>query len=461
MENAQIEKIVNAQRLFFDNGNTKSYDFRIQQLSRLKAVIKKNEPEILGALHADMHKPAFEAYISEVGFIYEEIKFVMDHLKEWMQVKTVSTPIALQPSTSKVYTDPLGVVLIIGPWNYPFQLLIAPLIGAIAAGNCSILKPSDNTKHTAKIIEKIINETFDENYIAVIQGPGASVGTQLIEKYRFDHIFFTGSANVGKQIMRMASEHLSPVTLELGGKSPAIVDKDVNLDIAAKRLIWAKCFNAGQTCVCPDYLLIHESVKEAFVKKMIHYIKQFFGENPLTSEHYTHIINERRFNVLTSYLKDSNIIYGGKYNDDNLCIEPTLVDSVPADHPLMKDEIFGPILPILTFKDISEIVPIIRKNRYPLSCYIFTSNKKTENYIIQNIEFGGGCVNNALAHLANPELPFGGIGFSGMGNYHGKNSFDVFSHQKSMLNTMCFFDPPLRYPPYTESKNKWAHVFFK
>ena len=461
MDIKKIDNIFNAQRTYFDNGNTKSYDFRIKQLKKLKSVIKKNENEILEALHLDMHKPKFESFISEIGIIYEEISFVINNLYDWMQPKSVSTPIALQVSSSKIYTEPLGVVLIIGPWNYPFQLLIAPLIGAIAAGNCSILKPSDNTKHTALITEKIVKETFEENYIAVIQGAGSLVGPLLIEKYRFDHIFFTGSAGVGKQIMRMASEHLSPVTLELGGKSPAIVDKNVNISVAAKRLVWGKFFNAGQTCVCPDYLLIHESVKNEFVAKMIHYIKEFYGDNPLNSNDYTHIVNEKRFNVLISYLKDTTIIHGGKHSIESLCIEPTLVENVSFDHPMMKEEIFGPILPIITFKNIEEIIPIIRKNRYPLACYIFTKNKKSEEFVLQNIEFGGGCVNNTLAHLANPELPFGGVGFSGIGNYHGKNSYDVFSHQKSMLNTYTFIDPSLRYPPYKSSKDKLARMVFK
>jgi aldehyde dehydrogenase (NAD+) len=461
MENLQIEKIIIAQRTFFDLGKTKPYDFRIRQLINLKSVIKKNELEIIAALHADMHKPHFEAFISEIGILYEEIEYVLAHLKEWMKPLSVATPLALQPSSSRIYNEPLGLVLIIAPWNYPFQLLIAPLIGAIAAGNCSVLKPSDNTRHTARIIEKIIKETFDENYIAVIQGAGAIIGPQLIEKYRFDHVFFTGSANVGKQIMRMASEHLTPVTLELGGKSPAVVDKEVDIAIAAKRLIWSKCFNAGQTCVSPDYLLIHESIKDEFITKTIHCLKDFFGDNPLMSDHFTHIINTKRFNILISYLKDLHIIHGGKYDAATLCIEPTLVDAVPPGHPIMENEIFGPILPIFTFRNIEEVLPVIRKNRYPLACYLFTNNKHTEKYIIESVEFGGGCINNGLAHLANPKLPFGGVGFSGMGNYHGKNSFETFSHKKSVLKTKFLLDPPLRYPPYTATKDKWAHYFFR
>lgn len=456
-----IEQAFNSKRTYFDSGATRSYDFRIEQLKKLKAGIKKYENEILDALHRDMHKPRFEAFVSEIGIMYEEIDHTIKHLKGWMKPEKLSTPLSLQPSSSHVYSEPLGVVLIIGPWNYPFQLLMAPLAGAIAAGNCAIVKPSDNTQNTGKVIEKLITELFNPYYISVVQGPGAMVGPMLIEKFRFDHIFFTGSAPVGKKIMSMAAEHLTPVTLELGGKSPVIVDKDVNIDVAAKRLMWAKCFNAGQTCVCPDYLLVHESIKDEFVAKMKFYIKEFHGDNPLTSSNLTHIVNKRRFDTLTSFLKNVNILHGGRYDEQNLCIEPTIVDEVPSNHPLTSEEIFGPILPVFTFKEIEEVVPFIRKNRYPLACYIFTSNKSTEKLIINNIEFGGGCVNNALVHLANPELPFGGVGFSGMGNYHGKYSFDVFSHKKSVVKTKTFFDPKLRYAPYTESKMKWARRLFK
>ncbi|SDB90433.1 aldehyde dehydrogenase (NAD+) [Williamwhitmania taraxaci] len=455
-----IDQSFNSKRGYFDSGATRSYHFRIEQLRKLKAGIRRYESEILDALHSDMHKPRFEAFLSEIGIMYEEIDHTIKHLKGWMKPEKLTTPLALQLSSSRIYTEPLGVVLIIGPWNYPFQLLMAPLVGAIAAGNCAIIKPSDNTRNTGSVVERLITEMFDPAYISVVQGPGAMIGPMLIEKFRFDHIFFTGSAPVGKKIMSMAAEHLSPVTLELGGKSPVIVDKDVNIDVAAKRLMWAKCFNAGQTCVCPDYLLVHESIKDQFVAKMKFYIKEFLGEKPLTSPNLTHIVNKRRFDTLTSYLNNVNILHGGEYDNTTLCMEPTIVDGVAADHPMATEEIFGPILPVYTFKDIEEVVPFIRKNRYPLACYIFTSNNNTEKFIIENIEFGGGCVNNALIHLANPELPFGGVGFSGMGNYHGKYSFEVFSHKKSMLKTNTFIDPSLRYAPYTESKMKWAHRLF-
>ena len=460
MTSTETDYLFNEQRTFFDSGKTKPYAFRMDQLLKLKKAIREQESLIIEALHKDMHKPAFEAYVSEIGILYEEIDYILENLQEWMKPERESTPLALQPSSSKIYSEPLGVVLIIGPWNYPFQLLIAPLLGAIAAGNCAILKPSDNTKHTAQAIERLIKSIFPMNYISVVQGAGSTVGPMLIEKYRFDHIFFTGSPKVGKEIMKMAAEHLTPVTLELGGKSPAVVDRDTNVDTTAKRLIWAKCFNAGQTCVCPDYLLVHESIKNELVERMIFHLKQFFGDIPLTSEHLTHIVNEKRFNTLIKYLDGVSILHGGKYDASTLCIEPTLVDQVPDNHPLMREEIFGPILPIFTFQNLNEIVPFIRKNRYPLSCYLFTSNPITENFVIEHIEFGGGCINNAIAHLANPKLPFGGVGNSGMGKYHGKNSFETFSHKKSILKTKFFYDPSLRYPPYTKSKEKWAHWLF-
>lgn len=457
----EIEKAFSSKKEYFDKGATKSYNFRITQLKKLKYSISKYESKIIDALHNDMHKPEMEAYISEIGVMYEEISFIIKHLKRWMKPQSQHTPMVLHPSSSKIYSEPLGVVLIIGPWNYPFQLLIAPLAGAIAAGNCAIIKPSDNTKHTTAVIQEMISETFDENYISVVTGPGAMVGPQLIEKYPFNHIFFTGSPNVGKQIMAMASKHLTPVTLELGGKSPAIVDKDVDLDIAAKCITWAKFFNAGQTCVCPDYLLVQEDIKYELIEKIKHYIKTFYGDKPEKSGDLTHIVNEKRFNVLIGYLNGVNIIYGGQYHSQDRFITPTLVDQIPENHPIMEEEIFGPILPILTFKHIEDIIPIVRKHRYPLACYIFTKNKTTERFIIENIEFGGGCINNALVHLANPNLPFGGVGNSGMGQYHGKDSFDVFSHYKSMLKTSTIIDPPLRYPPYTKTKRKWAARFFE
>ena len=328
MEEKIIKEAFESKRQFFDSGNTKSYEFRVAQLKTLRKAIEENENEILDALYKDMHKPKFEAFTSEIGIIYDEIDFALKNLKKWMKPKKVSTPLVVHPSTSKIHPEPLGVVLIIGPWNYPFQLLINPLVGAIAAGNCAILKPSDNTRNTAQIIEKIISNIFPQNYVSVAQGPGAMVGPMLIEKYAFNHIFFTGSPNVGKQIMAMASKHLTPVTLELGGKSPAIVHSDANLKVSAQRLIWAKLFNAGQTCVSPDYLLVHESIKDVFIDLMRKTVVQFLGNDPSTSENFTHIVNSRRFNVLKEYLKEGRIVHGGRFDENKNYIEPTLIDSV-------------------------------------------------------------------------------------------------------------------------------------
>jgi aldehyde dehydrogenase (NAD+) len=455
----EIKDIFNQKKVFFDNGNTLAYKFRLEQLKKFKCAIESYEDEILEALHKDMRKPKFEAYTSEIGIMLEEIDHTIKNLKHWMEPQKVSTPIVLHPSTSYIYKQPLGVVLIIGPWNYPFQLLMAPLVGTIAAGNCAIIKPSNETPFTAKVVEKLIENTFDKNYISVVQGSGSTMGPLLIENNHFDHIFFTGSPKVGSQIAGMAARHLTPVTLELGGKSPAIVDKNVNIEVAAKRLTWAKFFNAGQTCVCPDYLLIHEDIKDVFVEEMKKNIHLFFGENPQLSPDLTRIVNTKRFEILTKYLKSGRILIGGQFDESERFIAPTLIDRVTMDDAIMQEEIFGPIMPILTYKTNEEVVKQVRKHRYPLACYIFSNDEQNKDFFIQHIEFGGGCVNNCMVHLVNPDLPFGGIGNSGMGKYHGQHSFDTMSHAKSVIKTATWLDPSLRYPPYTDSKLKWAECF--
>lgn len=450
-----------AQRKFFDSGHTKSYHFRMEQLSKLKTVIETHENQIMAALYADLRKPQFEAFTSEIGVLYEEIAAAMKHLKTWMTPEKTKTLLPLQPSQSVVYPEPLGVVLIIGPWNYPFQLLMAPLIGAIAAGNCAVIKPSDQTPHVSQLVSELISKIFEPEYISVVMGPGAEVGPQLIEKYRFDHIFFTGSPNVGKKIMAMAAPHLTPVTLELGGKSPVIVMADANLSVTAKRLVWAKFFNAGQTCVCPDYLLVHEEVKDELVRLMIKQMRLYFGDDPKNSPDFGRIVNLRRLEALKTLLGRGRILTGGRYDESDLYMEPTLLDQVTLDDPIMQEEIFGPILPILTFKQMSECTAIIRANRYPLALYLFTENEGNEAYFIDKIEFGGGCINNAMVHLINSEMPFGGVGFSGMGRYHGKYSFDTFSHYKSVLHSKTWMDQTTRYAPYSKAKLKMARRFMK
>lgn len=444
--------VFEGKRKFFDEGHTKSYEFRIAQLNKLKAMVQQNEEAVLEALYNDLHKPEFEAYISEIGVLYEEINTAIKNLKNWMKPQKVKTALIIQPSESKIYYDPLGVVLIIGPWNYPFQLLLAPLVGAIAAGNCAILKPSDQTSHVSELLVKIIGDNFSEDYISVVQGKGEVIGPMLINEFRFDHIFFTGSINVGKKIAEMAARHLTPVTLELGGKSPAIVMNDANLKVAAKRLVWAKFFNAGQTCVAPDYVLVEDSVKNELIENMKEAIKAYFGENPEQSESYGRIINARRVENLKRLMNQGRIISGGRVNEADKYIEPTLIDGVSIEDPIMQEEIFGPLLPIITFTSLKEALEVIRKNRYPLSLYLYTQNEATEEFFLKNVEFGGGCINNSIVHLVNSRLPFGGVGYSGMGNYHGKYSFETFSHRKSVVKSKTSIDPNLRYAPYKQKK---------
>lgn len=453
MEIECIQDIYIRQRNFFASHQTKDPSFRIQMLKRLQETIQSNESRITQALYKDLHKPAFEAYTSEIGIVYEEISHALRNVKKWMKPRKVSTPIVHFPSVSKVYFDPLGLTLIIGPWNYPFQLLLSPLVGAIAGGNCAILKPSNQAAYTAAIIEEIISAAFPRDYIAVVQGSGADVIPEMVEKFRFDHIFFTGSVPVGKKIMQAAARHLTPVTLELGGKSPCIIDADVNMDVAAKRLAWAKFWNAGQTCVAPDYLLVHESIKETFLERLKQSITAFFGTDASSSEDYGHIVNSRRLHTLQEYLGRGKVIFGGKSDESILYMEPTLVEGIEPEDPIMQEEIFGPILPVMVYNTREEAAAIIERNPYPLALYLFTTNQETEEYFVRNVRFGGGCINNALVHLSNPHLPFGGVGYSGMGQYHGKYSFDTFTHMKGILKTSMLYDNGLKYAPFGSKLN--------
>ena len=450
-----------SKRSFFDKGNTKSYEFRLEQLKRLKDSIKANESNIIDALTMDLGKPEFESYTAEIGVIYQEINLAIKRLSKWMKPKIVATPIFLLPAISYIYTEPKGVVLIVSPWNYPFQLIMSPLIGAIAAGNCAVLKPSNKSIRTQYIISKIIEETFEPNYISVVEGPGSSTVNPLIANYRFDHIFFTGSVNVGKTILELASNHLTTVTLELGGKSPAIIHSDCDIDIAAKRIAWSKFYNTGQTCIAPDYVLVHKSLKEQFIIKLQSYINEYFGEHAEESNNYGRIINYERFDHLISLLGEGNVISGGNYLRKIKYLEPTIIDGVDMNNQIMKEEIFGPILPILTYEDISEVVKIVRINRYPLALYLFTKDKNIEDYIIESIEFGGGCINHAISHVINPNLPFGGVGFSGMGHYHSKYTFQEFSHEKSVYKAISKYELNLKFPPYNKMKLKLAKRFLK
>jgi aldehyde dehydrogenase (NAD+) len=441
-----IQVAIAKQRTFFATGQTKDYNFRVAQLNKLSQLIKEHEQLILDAVYADLRKPAIEAFGSEVLVTLSEIKFVLKHLKTWIKPKKVGTPINLFPSSSCIYTEPLGVVLIVAPWNYPFALTIQPLIGAIAAGNCAILKPSEHTPHTSQVIAKIINDHFDPNFIIAIEG-GIETNQALLAE-RFDHIFFTGGTAIGKIVMEAAAKHLTPVTLELGGKSPCIIDETCDLEITAKRIVWGKFYNAGQTCVAPDYLLVQKNIKPLLIEKLVTHVKAFFGENAQTSPDLARIVNDRQFDRLVGLLDEGKVLIGGNSDKSDRFIAPTLIDAVSPNSKIMAEEIFGPILPILEYDQLSEAIAFVNAQAKPLALYFFSSNKQNQERIIQETSYGGGCFNDIIMHLGNPELPFGGVGHSGMGNYHGKASFDTFSHRKSVLKNSFRFDLKWRYPPY-------------
>ncbi|MBM7598047.1 aldehyde dehydrogenase (NAD+) [Virgibacillus halotolerans] len=440
----QISSIVANQRAYFMNGNTLSYDFRKDQLLKLKQMLKDFETEVYQALKIDLNKSQHETLTTELGFLYTEIDFAIKNLSNWMEPDKVSAPFTHKGSKNFILKEPYGVSLIISPWNYPLQLALAPAIGAISAGNCIVLKPSEYAKATSILLTEMIQETFNASYFTVVEG--AKETSQALLKERFDYIFFTGSTEVGKSVMREASTHLTPVTLELGGKSPAIVDKDANINLAAKRIVWGKFTNAGQTCVAPDYLYVHEKAKFKLLKAMKRQIKAFYGKDPLANEDYVRIINQKHFNRLEQFLSTGTILHGGQTDEEMLTIEPTIIDKISWEDPIMQEEIFGPILPVLTFKNVEDAVEKIKWREKPLALYYFGENDKTHQQIMQYLSFGGGAINDTLFHLANPYLPFGGVGESGMGAYHGKYGFDTFSHGKSILKQTTKFDIPFRYP---------------
>lgn len=439
-----LKTIVKNQQTFFLHGNTVDYEFRKETLQKLRNMLKNYESEIYYALKHDLNKSKHEVFITELGFLYTEIDFALRNLRNWMAPEKVPSPITHKGSKSYILKEPYGVVLVISPWNYPLHLALAPAIAAFAAGNCVILKPSEQAKATSHLLADMVHNTFDSSLFYVVEGEVET--TEALLQERFDYIFFTGSANVGKKIMRAASEHLTPVTLELGGKSPAIIDEDANINLAAKRIVWAKFTNAGQTCVAPDYLYVHERVKYKLVKAMIKHIKALYGKNPLFNDEYTRIISERHFKRLIALLHEGTILHGGESVEDTLVIEPTIIDKVSWEDKIMKEEIFGPILPLLTFANMEEALYEIKTRDKPLALYYFGENEKIQQQVIEFISFGGGAINDAIYHLSNPFLPFGGVGNSGMGAYHGQYGFDTFSHQKSILKQTTKFDLPFRYP---------------
>jgi aldehyde dehydrogenase (NAD+) len=454
----KYDTLIQMHRAFYTQGKTKSVSFRIEMLNRLRNLIKTNEKPLMDALKQDLNKSEFDSFISEIGIVLEEIRFTIKNLRKWAKPRRVKTFLTGLGSKSYIYPEPYGVALIIAPWNYPFQLSIAPLIGAMAAGNCAVIKPSELTPRTSRILSEIINGNFPNDYISVVEG-GVETSTALL-KEKFDYIFFTGSVAVGKIIMEAASKHLTPVTLELGGKSPCIVHEDANLKLAAKRIAWGKYINAGQTCVAPDYLYVHKRVKDEFLRLFKESILELYGMNPIQKGDFTRIVSERHFQRLTSFLKDGTIYYGGEHDLNKLMIEPTVLVDVLWDDEVMQDEIFGPILPVLEFDDLSSMVNKIKSRAKPLALYTFSNSQDVQNYILNNVSFGGGCINDTVFHLSSPYLPFGGVGESGIGAYHGKGSFDVFSHEKSILKQTTLFDLPFRYPN-TKNALKKIKMFIK
>lgn len=452
-----IEEIVKKEREYFKTGATLSYKFRLNALKKLKEAIIRNEKEIMNALFLDLGKSATESYMCEVGMVLSELKYAIRHLKEWIKRDRVTTPLAQFPSKSFIVKEPLGVVLVMSPWNYPFMLAIDPLIGAIGAGNCVVVKPASYAKNTSLVIKKLLGECFDERYVSVVLG-GREENSALLEQ-RFDYIFFTGSVSVGKFVAEKASKNLTPVTLELGGKSPCVIDKTANLKISARRLAFGKFLNVGQTCVAPDYLLIEKSIKEEFLKYFKAEIVKMFGEEPLKNESYGKIINEKHFNRICRLIDKDKVIFGGESDEKSQKIAPTILDNVTLDDACMKEEIFAPILPVITYEKVDEAINIISKFEKPLALYLFSTDKVTINKFLNTVPYGGGCVNDTIIHLATTKMGFGGVGYSGYGSYHGKRSFLLFSHEKSIVKKSPSIDLPIRYQPYSKLKDKLIRKF--
>ncbi|HCY2887127.1 TPA: aldehyde dehydrogenase [Staphylococcus aureus] len=455
-----IEQKFYDSKAFFNAQQTKDISFRKEQLKKLSKAIKSYESDILEALYTDLGKNKVEAYATEIGITLKSIKNARKELKNWTKTKNVDTPLYLFPTKSYIKKEPYGTVLIIAPFNYPFQLVFEPLIGAIAAGNTAIIKPSELTPNVARVIKRLINETFDANYIEVIEG--GIEETQTLIHLPFDYVFFTGSENVGKIVYQAASENLVPVTLEMGGKSPVIVDETANIKVASERICFGKFTNAGQTCVAPDYILVHESVKDDLITALSKTLREFYGQNIQQSPDYGRIVNLKHYHRLTSLLNSAqmNIVFGGHSDEDERYIEPTLLDHVTNDSAIMQEEIFGPILPILTYQSLDEAIAFIHQRPKPLSLYLFSEDENATQRVINELSFGGGAINDTLMHLANPKLPFGGVGASGMGRYHGKYSFDTFTHEKSYIFKSTRLESGVHLPPY-KGKFKYIKAFFK
>lgn len=452
-----IKEIVQKQRDFFDTGKTFDVNYRVEMLKRFKQAILNNEKEINEALKQDLGKSETEAYMCEIGMTLSELSYQIKHIKIWVKNKRKRTGLANFHAKSFTVQEPYGSVLIMSPWNYPFMLCLEPMVGAVAAGNCCVLKPSAYSPATSAIIKKIVGEVFPPEYVAVVEG-GRTENTELLNQ-RFDYIFFTGGVEVGKLVMEKASANLTPVTLELGGKSPCIIDETANLKLAATRLAFGKYLNCGQTCVAPDYVLIHKKVKDKFLEYIKIEIEKMYGKEPLNNPDYGKIVNRKHFDRINGLIDKDKVVYGGRSNEETLQIEPTIMDNVTAKDDVMQEEVFGPIMPIITYETIEQAEKFVKKREKPLAFYIFTKDKSVEKRFLKYVSFGGGCVNDTIVHLATSEMGFGGVGNSGMGSYHGRKSFDTFSHEKSVLKKYCWIDLPMRYQPYKESYLKLIKKF--
>ncbi|HFD8691864.1 TPA: aldehyde dehydrogenase [Clostridium perfringens] len=443
-----LREKINKQREYFSTGETKDINFRIEKLKKLRDVLKSEEEKVFEALKKDLMKSSFESYVTEVAMVYDEINMHIKNIKKWSKKRRVKTPLVQFPAKSFIQLEPYGVVLIIGPFNYPFMLTMDPLIGAIAAGNTAVIKPSESAPETSKILKEILEKVFDEKYVLHVNPERGKEVVEELLKEKFDYIFFTGSATVGKIVMKAASQYLTPVTLELGGKSPCIIDKDCKLELAARRIVWGKLLNSGQTCVAPDYLYVHKDIEEEFIKKLEEEIKNQFGDNPLESKDYSKMVNEREFNRVLSYIDKEKLVFGGNYNRKTFQIEPTILKNVTWDDPVMEREIFGPIFPILPFEDLDEVIRLVNSKDKPLAIYYFSEDKNKIEKVLNSTSSGGVTINDTLVHVSSSYLPFGGVGNSGMGEYHGKYSFDLFSNKKGVMNRKTFLDLKIRYAPF-------------
>lgn len=451
-----ISRIIASQREYYLTHATRSIDFRIENLKKLKQAILKYENRLYDSLKKDLGKSSFEAYEAEIGFTLKELSAHIANLRKWAKPTRIRTDLVNFYSKSFIVHEPLGVILVMAPWNYPFQLLFNPLVGAISSGNCVVLKPAHYSGHTAEVIRELIHETFDERYINVFTG-GRKVIQEILDE-RFDHICFTGGTYLGRIVMEKASRHLTPVTLELGGKSPCIVDEDADIDVAARRITFGKFLNAGQTCIAPDYLFVHSKIKNQLVERIQHYITEFFGIDPKQSPDYGRIINDEQLERLTSLIKNGTVVVGGRIDPKERYIAPTILDNVKPDDPVMMEEIFGPIFPVMEYNNLDEVIAFVNGREKPLAMYFFSSSKEKQKKILTRTSSGGGCINDTIVHLTNARMPFGGVGYSGMGSYHGKFSFNAFIHHRSIISKSTLLDMPLRYAPY---KNKlWLAKLF-